>query len=49
MRNLNRKWAIISIVAGILATTALIATLCLYFKNHENRDLEERKYTEIEL
>ncbi|MFP4456604.1 MAG: hypothetical protein ACLFPS_03015 [Clostridia bacterium] len=49
MRNLNRKWAIISIVAGILATTALIATLCLYFKKNEDKELDERKYTEIEL
>jgi hypothetical protein len=49
MRNLNKKWAIISIVAGILATTALIATLFLYFKKNEHQEMEEKKYTEIEL
>ena len=46
---INRKWAIVSIVAGILATAALIGTLCLFLNRKDNVDLPERKYTEIEL
>ncbi len=49
MTKLNRKWAIISIVAGILATAALIGTLCLFFCKKEDVELPEKKYTEIEL
>jgi hypothetical protein len=46
---INRKWAIVSIVAGILATTALIGTLFLFLNRKDNVDMSERKYTEIEL